>query len=91
MIWLNHAKEIATCYISIGKYADAILLYQKMCDKFPDLEDGYVGLMKLHALLNHRNEVKKQYQLVSNKLQEEFDLTLSKELTDWYNEWNKEG
>jgi two-component SAPR family response regulator len=91
MIWLNHAKEMAACYISIGKYSDAIVLYQKICYKFPDMEEGYWGLMKIHSLLNHRNEVKKQYQLVTHKFKEEFDLTLSKDLTDWYNKWSKEG
>ncbi|SMF73402.1 Two-component response regulator, SAPR family, consists of REC, wHTH and BTAD domains [Paenibacillus uliginis N3/975] len=90
LIWLDHVKQIAECYISQGQYTEAILLYQEMKEKVPDMEEGYFGLMKVHALLNHQAEVRKQFQLISNIFKEEFDVPPSKELTDWYEQWNND-
>lgn len=87
LIWLNHVMQIAECYTRLEQFTDAISLYQKVKDKFPDMEDGYFGLMKVYAILNHQGEVRKQFQLVSNKLKEEFDVPPSKELCDWYDHW----
>lgn len=87
LIWLNHVKRIAAYYTVTGQYTEAILLYQKIRDHLPYLEDGYFGLMNSYAALNHQREVKKQFQLVSDKLEEEFEVTPSKALTDWYQQW----
>lgn len=87
LIWLNHIKQIAECYSSLEQYVKAIFLYQKIVERLPYVEDGYFGLMKIYSILNHQLEVRKQFQLISNKLQEEFDVTPSKELTEWYHEW----
>lgn len=88
VIWLNHVKQIAEYYASQEQYTEAILLYQQIREKFLYVEDGYFGLMKTYETLNHQGEVRKQYQLISNILKEEFDGAPSKELTDWYQEWN---
>lgn len=90
LIWLSHVKQIAEYYISQDQHTEAILLYQEMKEKVPDMEEGYFGLMKLYASLNYQAEVRKQFQLVTNKFKEEFDVPPSKELTDWYDEWNNE-
>lgn len=88
LIWLLHVKQIAEYYTSQAQYTEAILLYQEMKEKAPDMEEGYFGLMKLYASLNYQAEVRKQFQLISNKCKEEFDVPPSKELTDWYEKWN---
>lgn len=87
LVWLNHIKQIAECYSSLEEYAEAIFLYQKIVERLPYVEDGYFGLMKIYAILNHQLEVRKQFQLISSKLQEEFDVTPSKELIEWYQVW----
>ena len=89
LIWLSHAKQIAEYYTSKEQYTEAILMYQKIREKFPGAEDGYFGLMKLYALLNYQGEVSKQFQLISIKLKEEFDVAPSKELTEWYQQWKR--
>lgn len=88
LIWMNHMKQIADYYILQHQYTEAILLYQEIKEKIPDLEEGYFGLMKIYALLNYQAEVRKQYQLLMNKFKEEFDVPPSKELTGWYVQWN---
>lgn len=87
LIWLNHVKQVAEFYASLEQYTEAMVLYQKVVDRLPHMEDGYFGLMNIYSKLNHQLEVRKQFQLISNKLQEEFDVTPSKELMDWYQEW----
>jgi two-component SAPR family response regulator len=69
-------------------YREAISLYQRIVDTLPHMEDGYFGLMQIYSILNHQVEVRKMFQLLTEKLQEDFDVTPSKELTDWYIKWN---
>lgn len=88
LIWLSHVKYIAEYYTDQGNYTAAILLYQEIKEKIPDLEEGYFGLMRIYALLNYQTEVRKQYHLISTKYKEDFDIPLSKALTDWYEAWN---
>ncbi|WP_232697478.1 response regulator [Brevibacillus daliensis] len=87
LIWLKYVKEIAEYYTSLGKYTEAISLYQKIRETLPYLEDGYFGLMNIYAALNHPLEVIKQFELISIKCKEELDVTPSKEITDWYYQW----
>ncbi len=89
MLWLNHVKQIAEYYVSVEQYTEAILIYQKIREKFPVMEEGYFYLMKIYAMLNHQGEVSKQFKLISTKLREEFDVAPSKELTEWYEQWKK--
>lgn len=88
LIWLNHAKQIAEHYTSHGGYTEALSLYQQIRERLPYVEDGYFGLMQVYDKLNHQVEVRKQYQLISNILKEEFEGIPSKELSDWYEEWH---
>ncbi|USG66609.1 response regulator [Brevibacillus ruminantium] len=87
LIWLQHVKQIAECFKTLGRHTEAIMLYQKIRETCPDLEDGYFELMKMYAAMNHQGEVRKQFQLISNRLKEEFDVSPSKELIDWYEQW----
>jgi two-component system, LytTR family, response regulator len=88
LIWLTHVKQIAEYYTSHGEYTEALLLYQQIRERSPYVEDGYFGLMQVYDKLNHQGEVRKQYQLISSLLKEEFDAMPSKEISDWYGEWN---
>lgn len=87
LVWLRHAKPIAHWYYINGQYADAGTIYQHMVDRAPDIEDGYFGLMKINAVLNYPSEVMKLYHTVANRLQEEFNVSPSKELMDWFAAW----
>lgn len=89
MIWLAHVKQIAEYYTSTEKYTEAILLYMKVREKLPEMEDGYFGLMQLYAKLHSPGEVNKQYQLLQDRLQQEFDVPPSEEVTNWYQNWKK--
>lgn len=88
MLWLDHVKRIADYYILKRQYTEAILLYQEVKEKIPDIEEGYFGLMKIYAMLNYQVEVQKQYRLLLNKFKEDFDLPPSSEITNWYEQWS---
>jgi len=87
LVWLTHVKQIAEFYLQRTMYTEAITLYERIIDRLPYMEDGYFGLMQTLSILNHQVEVRKLYQLLTNKLREEFDVAPSKELTDWYTKW----
>lgn len=89
LIWLKHVRQIAEYYQSRGQFTEAIMLYQQIREKCPDIEDGYFELMKIYAAMNHPGEVRKQFQLISIRLKEEYDVSPSKEMTDWYMQWKQ--
>ena len=66
-----------------------ISLYQRIVDKLPHMEDGYFGLMQIYSTLNHQVEVRKMFQILTDKLREEFDVAPSKELIDWYSKYSR--
>ncbi|KKO51065.1 response regulator [Paenibacillus sp. DMB20] len=88
LIWSDHVRKMAECCVSVKNYTEAILLYQEIKERAPDMEEGYFGLMIIHASLNHPGEVRKQYQLISDRLLEEFDVEPSKKLKSWYSKWS---
>lgn len=86
-IWLNHTEAIAQYYVSQGQHSEAILIYRQIIDKFPHMEHGYFALMNIYASLHHASEVRKQFNLLTCKLEEEYDAAPSKEIVDWYKHW----
>lgn len=89
MIWLSHVTQIAEWYESNERLTEAVLLYQQIREKLPGMEDGYFGLMKLYAMQQHSGEVDKQYQLLTERLLEEFGVAPSQELMEWYQQWKR--
>ncbi|MCJ8014643.1 response regulator [Paenibacillus sp. KQZ6P-2] len=90
LLWLKHAKEIAECHFELSQNSEAIGMYQNMIEKLPYIEDGYAGLMRIYALLHHPGEVRRLYQQLEEALEEEYGITPSKELTEWYWKWERE-
>jgi len=88
-IWLEHASTIADCYVMRKKYIEALRLYTKRQEQQPYLEAGYFGMMKIHAILGHHVEVVKQFELLSSKIREEFDVEPDKEVVEWYRKWKE--
>lgn len=84
LVWLAHIKKIAEFYLQRAMYTEAISLYQRIVDKLPHMEDGYFGLMQIYSILNHQVEVRRMFQILTDRLQDEFDVTPSQELIDWY-------
>ncbi|MEC0370629.1 response regulator [Paenibacillus chibensis] len=89
LIWLDHAKQIAECQCGIGQYAEAIGIYQRIIEKLPYIEDGYAGLMRVYAVLRHPVEVRRLFRLVEDMLHAEYVTLPSKELAEWYWEWER--
>ncbi|GAA0406055.1 response regulator [Paenibacillus motobuensis] len=89
LVWLAHIKQIAEFYLHRAMYTEAISLYQRIVDKLPHMEDGYFGLMQIYSTLNHQVEVRKMFQILTDKLREEFDVAPSKELIDWYSKYSR--
>lgn len=89
MIWLKHVDAIARYYLSQFQYTEAILLYRKIIEKFPLREEGYFMLMNIHAILQQPSEVRKQYQLLKNMCQKEYDALPSEGVVEWYENWAK--
>ncbi|WP_227011655.1 response regulator [Paenibacillus lutimineralis] len=89
LVWLAHIKQIAEFYLQRAMHTEAISLYQRIVDKLPHMEDGYFGLMQIYSTLNHQVEVRKMFQILTNRLQDEFDVTPSQELIDWYSKYSR--
>ncbi|WP_442602141.1 response regulator [Paenibacillus sp. KN14-4R] len=89
LLWIEHAKQIAQCRMLLRQHTEAITLYQRMVDKLPYREDGYTGLMQVHALLHHPGEVRRLFHQLSEQLQMEYGVLPSRELTDWFGNWEK--
>ncbi|MNJ57662.1 Bacterial transcriptional activator domain protein [compost metagenome] len=87
-IWLNHVQQIAELYLSLANYSEALVLYQQIVEKLPFTEVGYFGLMQINDILHFPIEVKKQYDLLCERLLEAFDMTPSKKVMLWYEEWS---
>lgn len=87
-IWLNHVQQIAELYRSEDNYFEALALYQQLVEKLPFVEAGYFGLMQINDILHFPIEVKKQYDLLCQRLLEAFDMTPSKKVMLWYEQWS---
>lgn len=74
-------------YITKQNYDAAIELEEKLQMIYPEEESSYFTLMKLYALSNNAVAVEEQYLRLMNMLQEQFEVGLSVEIVDWYNDW----
>ncbi|MVP00988.1 response regulator [Paenibacillus lutrae] len=90
LLWLQHAKQVAECRAGLGHYPEAIGLYQIMMEKFPYMEAGYYGLIRIYALLHNTAEVRRIYQLLTDELAKEYGTAPSEELREWYRQWELE-
>lgn len=87
MIWFDKVKLLAEHCLSLDMFSDAITLYREMQEKFPYLEEGYLGLMRVYAKMNDSAEVKKQYVYLTHMMKEELGIEPSEKAEDWYEQW----
>ncbi|MDR0268097.1 response regulator [Paenibacillus sp.] len=89
LLWLEHAKLIASCHMELGQHSEAARIYHEIMVRLPYLEDGYAGLIKMYAELHHQVEVKRVFHQLTEVLFEEYGISPSKEITEWYQHWEQ--
>lgn len=89
MIWLKHAMSIGKCYMHMGKTTEAAKLYLETIRRLPYMEEGYAGLMKVHAKHHNFAKVKSIYQHMKDIFNAEYAIAPSEELTGWYHQITK--
>ncbi|WP_195574406.1 response regulator [Paenibacillus sp. 1001270B_150601_E10] len=90
LMWLTQVKDVAQYYLSVGEYSKALSLYQQIREAAPYLEDGYFGVMRIYAEMNHPSEVVKHFELLERKCKEELDVAPSDDIITWYEEWRSQ-
>lgn len=88
-IWLEHAKQVASFFVQNEQYTEAILIYKQIQAKNPYLEDGYLGLMKVNAILGYQSKVIKEYQALMDRFHFDLGIDPRKEVIIWYRDWLK--
>ncbi|GAA0355617.1 response regulator [Bacillus horti] len=88
LLWLEHIKKIVAYYVQQQRYTDAIPYYNQMKELHPYLEEGYFGLMKMNAALGYQAEVKKNFDKLVLRFQEDLGVQPKREVLDWYMEWS---
>lgn len=88
-LWLEHAHNIATYFRSQKNMPAAKKWYMKICKEYPESEASHFELMKIYALEDERVAVHKQYQILTNILQEELGLKPGSEITSWFVQWEE--
>lgn len=86
-LWLHHGQQLSDFYITEQNYDAAVVIEEKLQTIHPEEDRSYFTLMKLYALLNNAVAVEEQYLRLKNMLQEQFEVGLSEEIVDWYNDW----
>lgn len=85
-IWFQHAIQVANFMTESQLLADAITLYYRLQQAFPDREEIYLALMKIYYVQNDYALMKKQYSTLCAILSEEYDAEPSAAITQWYNQ-----
>ncbi|RKP53052.1 response regulator [Cohnella endophytica] len=86
-LWLEHALHFAS-WMEVSQISVAIPLYQRIQARFPEIEEGYFGLMRLYDKLGHTSEVRHQYAKLTRMLEEDFGMRPTRSVAAWFDEWN---
>ncbi|OPH51233.1 hypothetical protein BC351_35060 [Paenibacillus ferrarius] len=82
----TYLQRFADFCLEQGLLKEAGEAYQQMKEQFPLAEDGYFGLMQVYHKRGNFAEMKQQYAMLRNRLQEDLDIPPSKAIISWYNE-----
>lgn len=85
--WYHHASQVGQFLVGTHEYAKAIVLYLRMQQIHPHMEEVYFSLMKLYDLVGDREAVEAQYRRLTGMLLEEFDMSPQEEVRQWYEQW----
>lgn len=85
-LWLSHATKVADFLVSVGKYTEAIVIYHRIQDIYPYVEDHYFMLMKLYDELGDRDSVERQYKCLEKMSAVEYGVKPDPRIQAWYQE-----
>ncbi|MCK0470111.1 response regulator [Halalkalibacter sp. APA_J-10(15)] len=85
--WLQLARLLADYYLQQQRVQEAIEIYYTVQQRCPYIEDSYVELMKLHAMLQQHIAVENQYHKLKATLRREFEIEPNEEIRKWYDQW----
>ncbi|WP_366292232.1 response regulator [Paenibacillus sp. AN1007] len=86
-LWLFHMKQLNLYYQKQGLDENVIENTRRMQQILPDEEESYVILMKMYAEMNHDLGVEEQYRLLTARMEQELDISISEEAREWYTNW----
>ncbi|WP_342553479.1 response regulator [Paenibacillus sp. FSL R7-0652] len=86
-LWQNHAMKLAQYYMDADQHNEAIVLYHRMHQFDPTMEEISLSLMKLYAELGNKDPVVAQYNQLAAALQQEAGIDPGFDVQFWYDEW----
>ncbi|WP_261303566.1 response regulator [Paenibacillus andongensis] len=86
LIRWKYLRRFANFCLDQGLLTEAGDMFQQMRDHYPLVEDGYFGLMRVHLMLSNFAEIKQQFEMLRNRLDEELAISPSSSITQWFNE-----
>ncbi|KJD43961.1 response regulator [Paenibacillus terrae] len=86
-MWIATSLKMGEWYNKNAQPDKAISLYEDICNRHPQAEDAYWGLMKIYADMKKDTLVSQWYDLLLSVLWEELHVKPNEQITDWYNRW----
>ncbi|MEJ8545251.1 response regulator [Brevibacillus borstelensis] len=87
MDWYNLATQVGSFLVMNGEYSKAIVLYLRIQQFYPHVEELYFSLMKLYDMLGDREAVAGQYNSLTEMLRDEFEAAAPPHIKEWYRQW----
>ncbi|SES30648.1 response regulator [Salisediminibacterium halotolerans] len=91
ILWREKALDLAFYYQSQNSYTNAFYWYQKILQQDELDEEVHLNIMKLHALRNRDDLVKKHYSDLVQALKTELDVPPDPLIENWYTQWLSRG
>ncbi|WP_372007479.1 response regulator [Paenibacillus chitinolyticus] len=88
ILWIEHARKLGEFYAGLGQVNEAILIYNRMQEKYPHFEGSYFPLMKLYASLRDRKAVEDQFNRLCALLKE-MDVLPEVSVQMWMEKWRE--
>lgn len=89
LLWIDQSIKIADWYYDHGHFKEANLVYQRISESHPEIEEASFKQMKIYATLGNQVMVMQTYDNLELALREKLDLPPHMEISEWFIEWNK--
>jgi len=86
-LWLRYAKLISAFYLEHNIPQHFIKLHIRVQQWFPYDEESYFSLMKLYSTMGDVLGIKEQYALLTSRLEQDLDVTVSDHIRTWYDQF----
>lgn len=88
-LWLQHARLLSGYLLRAGKLLDALQWYERIQEKDPYNEEETLIMIKLYDQLKQYDKVVLFYERLEKEFIEELGLGIPKEVSQWYEQWQR--